>query len=96
MQEYEKQGGGYKGAKGEKQKSLEKWTKEKWQTKDGTVLARKGDQTKRYLPEKAWKELSPAERRATDAKKQDATRKGKQFVANTQAARKARRSATKK
>jgi hypothetical protein len=33
-QEYEKAGGGYKGGKGEKQKSLEKWGKEKWQTKD--------------------------------------------------------------
>ena len=33
-QEYEKEGGGYKGGKGEKQKSLEKWGKEKWQTKD--------------------------------------------------------------
>ena len=33
-QEYEKAGGGYKGGKGDGQKSLEKWSKEKWQTKD--------------------------------------------------------------
>ena len=33
-QEYEKEGGGYKGGKGKKQKSLEKWGKEKWMTKD--------------------------------------------------------------
>jgi hypothetical protein len=33
-QEYEKVGGGYKGGKGEKQKSLEKWSSEKWMTKD--------------------------------------------------------------
>jgi len=33
-QEYEKAGGGYKGGKGEKQESLEKWGKEKWMTKD--------------------------------------------------------------
>ena len=33
-QEYEKAGGGYQGGKGEGQKSLEKWSKEKWQTKD--------------------------------------------------------------
>ena len=33
-QEYEKAGGGYKGGKGENQKSLEKWGKEKWSTKD--------------------------------------------------------------
>jgi len=33
-QEYEKAGGGYKGGKGEKQKSLEKWGKEKWSTRE--------------------------------------------------------------
>ena len=33
-QEYKAAGGGYKGGKGEKQKSLEKWGKEKWMTKD--------------------------------------------------------------
>ena len=33
-QAYEKAGGGYKGGKGEEQKSLEKWGKEKWQTKN--------------------------------------------------------------
>ena len=33
-QEYEKAGGGYSGEKNEKQKSLEEWGKEKWQTKD--------------------------------------------------------------
>jgi len=33
-QEYEKAGGGYQGGKDSTQKSLEKWGKEKWQTKD--------------------------------------------------------------
>jgi len=33
-QQYEKAGGGYRGGKGEEQKSLEKWGEEKWQTKD--------------------------------------------------------------
>ena len=33
-QEYEKAGGGYQSGKDSKQKSLEKWGKEKWQTKD--------------------------------------------------------------
>jgi UTP:GlnB (protein PII) uridylyltransferase len=33
-QEYKEAGGGYKGGKGEKQKDLEKWGKEKWMTKD--------------------------------------------------------------
>jgi hypothetical protein len=35
-QQYEKAGGGYKGGKGEKQKSLEKWGKEKWSLKMST------------------------------------------------------------
>jgi hypothetical protein len=33
-QEYEKSGGDYRGGKGKSQKSLEKWGKEKWMTKD--------------------------------------------------------------
>ena len=32
--EYKKKGGGYKGGEGKKQKSLKKWSKEDWQTKD--------------------------------------------------------------
>ena len=32
--EYKKEGGGYKGGKGESQKSLKKWGKEDWQTKE--------------------------------------------------------------
>ena len=32
--EYKKAGGGYKGGKGEKQKSLKKWGKEDWQTRE--------------------------------------------------------------
>lgn len=32
--EYEEAGGGYKGGKGEKQKSLEKWGKERWSTRE--------------------------------------------------------------
>ena len=31
--EYKEEGGGYKGGKGEKQKSLEKWGKENWHGK---------------------------------------------------------------
>ena len=33
-QQYEKAGGGYKGGKGKKQKSLEKWGKERWSTRE--------------------------------------------------------------
>jgi hypothetical protein len=40
-QEYEKAGGGYSGKKNEKQKSLEKWGKEKWGTREQYEKSRK-------------------------------------------------------
>jgi len=58
------------------QKSLKKWTKEKWKTSDGTPSKGK----KRYLPEKAWAALSPAEKAATNKAKASGNAKGKQFV----------------
>jgi hypothetical protein len=90
-QEYEKQGGGYKGPKDKRQKSLEKWGNEDWQTKDGEARARgKNGETKRYLPKKAWEQLSDEEKKATDTKKRKASKSGKQHVSNTGAARNAR------
>jgi len=47
--------------------------------------------TERYLPESAWVKLTPEERRRTDEKKQRESREGKQFVSNTELAKKARR-----
>ena len=75
--EYKKSGGGYSGSKTSKQKSLSKWTKEKWRTSDGSPS--RG--TKRYLPDKAWKALSPSEKKATNAAKARGNAQGKQFVA---------------
>ena len=49
--------------------------------------------TKRYLPKKAWASLSKEERDKTDAKKRAASKKGKQFVPNTEKAKKASKSA---
>ena len=74
--EYKKAGGGYSGPKKEGQKSLSKWTKEKWTTSDGKPSEGK----KRYLPEKAWKALPPAEKKATNAAKAAGNKAGKQFV----------------
>jgi Zn-dependent oligopeptidase len=51
--------------------------------------------TERYLPEKAWAKLSKEERRETDEKKKRASREGKQFVPNTDRARKARKAVSK-
>lgn len=72
---YKKSGGGYKGAK-KKSNSLSKWSKQKWRTSDGKPSKGK----KRYLPDAAWKSLSPAEKRATNRAKAAGNKKGKQFV----------------
>ena len=59
------------------QRSLKKWTQQKWRTKSGKKSADTGE---RYLPEAAIKSLSSAEYAATTKAKRDGTRKGKQFV----------------
>ncbi len=92
--EYEAEGGGYKHARNATQKSLKEWGDEKWHTADGKQ-AIQGKETHRYLPDEAWKELSPEEKKATDAKKVAGSKHGDQFVANTPAAKKARKHATK-
>src|SRR5215210_7394261 len=92
--EYEKQGGGYKGQKGRSQKNLEKWTEEEWQTKEGDADARKGDgETKRYLPKKAWENMSEEEKEETERKKREGSKKGQQHVSNTDEAKQARKEA---
>lgn len=59
------------------QKSLNKWSDEKWRTSDGKPSKGK----KRYLPDKAWDALTPAEKAATNKAKSKGNSKGKQFVA---------------
>ena len=96
--EYKKAGGSYRGPK-KASNSLSKWTKQRWQTKDGKPAKRtnrKGETvTARYLPKAAWSKLSKSEAKATDQKKKAASRKGKQFVSNTRKARKAGKRARK-
>ena len=82
-------------AKKKPQKSLEQWGKQKWRTSDGKKAQRKGGTT-RYLPDAAWKKLTPAEKAATNRKKQAGSKAGKQFVANTPKAKKAGQNARKK
>lgn len=94
--EYKKAGGGYKKAKGKKaegQENLDQWTSEHWATADGEPAIREGE-TARYLPEKAWDDLTPAQKRATDTKKKAGSKSGRQFVANTKAAKAARKKAS--
>lgn len=59
------------------QKSLKDWTAQKWRTSDGSPSKGK----KRYLPDSAWKSLTPAEKAATNRAKAKGNAQGKQFVA---------------
>ena len=92
--EYEKRGGGYKGKKGQSQKNLEKWTEEEWQTKEGEADARQDGETKRYLPKKAWENMSEAEKEETERKKREGSKQGQQYVSNTDEAKQARKEAS--
>ncbi len=91
--EYEAEGGGYKHPRNATQTSLKEWGDEHWHTADGKE-AIQGQETHRYLPDEAWKKLSPEERKATDQKKVQGSKHGEQFVPNTPAASKARKKAT--
>ncbi|WP_109488396.1 hypothetical protein [Occallatibacter savannae] len=93
--EYKAEGGGFKNGRSKAQRSLKSWGDERWHTSDGKKATR-GKTTHRYLPDKAWKELSPSERKSTDRKKTAGSRRGKQFVKNTPAAAKARKRASKR
>ncbi|EON61989.1 hypothetical protein W97_01207 [Coniosporium apollinis CBS 100218] len=95
--EYKKRGGGYttdKKDQDESQKHLSKWTEEEWQTKEGSAHAKQEDGTrKRYLPKKAWEEMSEGEKKETDEKKVEGSKEGRQHVGNTERARRSRRKA---
>lgn len=73
---YKKSGGGYSGAKSANN-ALAKWTKQKWMTSSGKPSEGK----RRYLPEKAWKNLSESEKQQTNQAKAQGNQQGKQFVA---------------
>jgi hypothetical protein len=58
------------------QRSLKKWTAQKWRTSSG----KKSEGKRRYLPDAAWKALSPGEKAATNRAKAKGNKSGKQFV----------------
>ena len=61
------------------QKSLKKWTKQKWTTKSGKPSTQGAKATgERYLPKSAIKSLSAREYAATTRKKRKDTAAGKQ------------------
>ena len=69
---YKKAGGGYKGKKSSSN-SMSKWNKQKWRTSSGKPSEGK----RRYLPDKAWKNMSKKDKAATNRKKAADTKKGK-------------------
>jgi hypothetical protein len=58
------------------QKSLKKWTAQKWRTSSG----KKSNGKRRYLPEAAWNALTEAQKAATNRAKAKGDEKGKQHV----------------
>lgn len=83
-QRYRKAGGGYRtGKRTRTQRSLKKWTKQRWRTSDGKPAGR-GGKMRRYLPDRVWKRLTPSQRSATNRKKLAGDKQGRQFVKNTQ------------
>lgn len=83
-QEYRKAGGGYRtGRRTRAQRSLRKWTRQRWRTSDNKP-AERGGRMRRYLPDAVWKRLTPSQRSATNRKKLQGDKKGKQFVRNTE------------
>ncbi|WP_339863043.1 hypothetical protein [Thalassospira alkalitolerans] len=82
--EYEKAGGGYKKGKGKSQKSLSKWTKQKWTTASGKPSGKTGEA---YAPKKtidALKSTEKGRKKLSEAnrKKREASKKGKQFASH--------------
>ena len=72
---YKSHGGRYSG-KRQPSNSLVRWGKQKWRTSSG----KKSGGRLRYLPSKAWKQLSPSEKRRTNASKRRGYERGRQFV----------------
>ncbi|EDU50642.1 repeatdomain containing protein [Pyrenophora tritici-repentis] len=95
--EYKKRGGDYTTEKkDESAKHLDQWTKEEWQTKEGSGNAKDANGLEhRYLPKKAWEQMDDKEKEATDAKKQEGSKEGKQHVENTSKAADAKKNASK-
>ena len=58
------------------QKSLKKWTAQKWRTSSG----KESNGKRRYLPEAAWNALTAAQKAATNRAKAKGDGKGKQHV----------------
>lgn len=70
---YKTHGGRYASPRRSKDNSLVRWTRQKWRTHSGRPSRGK----LRYLPDEAWKHLTPSQIRRTNRSKRRGTR---QFV----------------
>lgn len=76
--EYKAAGGGYKGSKTAKAKSLDKWTKQEWTTASGKPSGKTGEV---YAPKKTIAALKGTKKLAeANKKKRAATKAGKQVA----------------
>ena len=74
-------------ARSKSQKSLNKWTRQKWGTKSGKPSTQGTKATgERYLPAAALKAMSSSQYAASTAKKRKDTKAGKQFSKQPKAA----------
>ena len=66
------------------QRSLRRWTDQKWRYSSEAEESKPRKKRGRYLPESAWADLSSGEKRATNAAKRKGSSSGKQFVRQPQ------------
>ncbi len=83
VRRYSAMGGGYRGKKTKPAIELDRWTSQEWQAYDGgdsRKVTRSGKkETRRYLPKRAWKELSTKEKYALNRSKAEAEKRREQY-----------------
>jgi hypothetical protein len=74
--DYRARGGAYVGARDDARNSLARWSAERWRTRSGAPS--RG--VRRYLPDAAWRALTPEQARRTDRAKRRGAARGAQWV----------------
>ena len=91
---YKAHGGTYATPRRPAQNSLARWTRQRWRTRSGAPSRGR----RRYLPDAAWRRLTPDQVRRTERAKEAGHRQGKQWVRQpsdvARVASRARREAT--
>jgi len=89
VQRYEAEGGGYRRARDEEQRSLERWSAQDWQTVVGDGDADQDRGMRRYLPALAWAMLTDEEQAQAEQTKRETDDAGQQCAAWPEAVREA-------